>query len=808
MLRNPPDILITTPESLYLMLTSQAREILRRRRDRDRRRDPRRRATKRGAHLALTLERLERRCATDAAALQRIGLSATQRPLEEIARFLGGDAPRAATGHDRRRRRRASRSTSRSTSRSRTWRELGEILPTRATQPRSAPAAGAATARTARSGRRSTRGCSSWSASTRSTIVFVNSRRLRRAAGAARSTSCAGEDGDASERAHHGSLAREERLEIEERLKAGRAALRSSRPRSLELGIDMGAVDLVIQVESPQSVARGLQRIGRAGHQRRRASRKGGIFPKFRGDLLECAVVAQRDARRARSRRRVIPRNPLDVLAQQIVAMAADWTSGRSTTCYALVRRAAPFAELSREQLEGVLDMLAGRYPSDEFAELRPRIVWDRVDGHGPRPQGRARSSRSPTRGTIPDRGLLRRLPAATAARASASSTRRWSSRRAPGETFLLGASTWRIEEITRDRVIVTPAPGEPGQDAVLEGRRRRAGRSSSAGRSARSRASCGRPRRRRPSALAARATTSTSCAADEPARLPARAAARPPASCPTTARSWSSASATRSATGGLCVLSPFGGRVHAAVGAGARGAASRERARARGRGDLVATTASSSACPTPTRPPARRRCCCSTPTRSRTWSSASSAARRCSRARFRENAARALLLPRRRPGQAHAALAAAPSAQPTCSQVAARYGCVPDHARDLPRVPARRVRPAGAARAAARRSRARELRWSTVETPTRVAVRRVAAVRLRRHLHVRGRRAAAERRARRWRSTATCCASCSARRSCASCSTPSALAELELELQRLTERARATTADAAARPAAARSAT
>ncbi len=257
-------------------------------------------------------------------------------------------------------------------------------------------------------------------------------------------------------RAHHGSLAHEERTIVEELLKSGKLPCLVA-TSSLELGIDMGAVDLVIQVESPKSVARGLQRVGRAGHQLGEVS-KGRIFPKFRADLLECAVVAQR-MRRGEIEETVIPRNPLDVLAQQVVSMVADseWTVDDIER---VVTASEPFAELSREQLENVLDMLDGRYPSERFAELRPRLVWDRTAGTVRGRKG-ARQLAVTNAGTIPDRGLYGvHLPDG---RRVGELDEEMVYEARPGQTFLLGATTWRIEDITRDRVIVTPAPGVPG---------------------------------------------------------------------------------------------------------------------------------------------------------------------------------------------------------------------------------------------------------------------------------------------------------------------------------------------------------
>ncbi|HYU60375.1 MAG TPA: helicase-related protein, partial [Solirubrobacterales bacterium] len=258
-------------------------------------------------------------------------------------------------------------------------------------------------------------------------------------------------------RAHHGSIAREQRLEIEELLKRGDIPCLIA-TSSLELGIDMGAVDLVIQVESPKSVARGLQRIGRAGHELGAVS-KGRIFPKFRADLLESAVVAER-MKAGAIEETVIPRNPLDVLAQQIVAICAD-EEITVDDLHELVRGAYPFADLSRTQLENVLDMLAGRYPSDEFAELRPRIIWDRTGGVVRGRQG-ARRLAVTNAGTIPDRGLFGVHLVDGGGRVGELDEEMVYEARA-GQTFLLGASTWRIEEITRDRVLVSPAPGVPG---------------------------------------------------------------------------------------------------------------------------------------------------------------------------------------------------------------------------------------------------------------------------------------------------------------------------------------------------------
>ncbi|HVY79145.1 MAG TPA: DEAD/DEAH box helicase [Solirubrobacterales bacterium] len=483
MRRKPPDILITTPESLYLMLSSGAREIL---------------TTveavivdeihavaqsKRGAHLALTLERLEHLVGASEEgsaeqqrggsgdpspdALQRIGLSATQRPLERIAQFLVGP-------------KRACEIVDAGIAKEL---DLEIVVPVEDMAEPGAPAFPSEDGNPA-DGEPLAHVRSIWPAiypellklvqEHTSTIVFVNNRRgaerlakrlneLANGEGEQElpATEHAGNskvDGEAVEiaRAHHGSLSHEERTVVEEMLKSGQLPCLVA-TSSLELGIDMGAVDLVIQVESPKSVSRGLQRVGRAGHSLGEVSR-GRIFPKFRADLLECAVVARR-MREGAIEETVIPQNPLDVLAQQLVAMAAldEWEVDEVER---LVTAAEPFRELSREQLENVLDMLDGRYPSDRFAELRPRIVWDRAEGtmHG---RKGARSLVVTNAGTIPDRGLYGvHLPDG---RRVGELDEEMVYEARPGQTFLLGATTWRIEDITRDRVIVSPAPGVPG---------------------------------------------------------------------------------------------------------------------------------------------------------------------------------------------------------------------------------------------------------------------------------------------------------------------------------------------------------
>ncbi len=513
MAKTPPDILITTPESLYLMLSPQVREIL---------------ATteavivdeihavaqtKRGAHLALTLERLDDLVARGvdgesppsrtggsvedspsapraAAGVQRIGLSATQRPLERIAKFLVGP-------------KRECRIVDAGT---RKELDLEIVVPVEDMADPGAPAYPSEDGVPPSEIEPSAHIRSIWPAiypklgelvqEHTSTIIFVNNRRaaerlakrLNELANGEgenelpatehaghRNGRSEGVGGDPEEppdrdggspptpspyveiaRAHHGSLSHEERTVVEEMLKSGELPCLVA-TSSLELGIDMGAVDLVIQVESPKSVTRGLQRIGRAGHGLGETS-KGRIFPKYRGDLLECAVVARR-MREGEIEETTIPQNPLDVLAQHLVSMAAldEW---EVDAVEALVTATESFHELSREQLENVLDMLDGRYPSDRFAELRPRIVWDRTQGmmHG---RKGARQLVVTNAGTIPDRGLYGvHLPDG---RRVGELDEEMVYEARPGQVFLLGSSSWRIEEITRDRVIVIPAPGAPG---------------------------------------------------------------------------------------------------------------------------------------------------------------------------------------------------------------------------------------------------------------------------------------------------------------------------------------------------------
>jgi ATP-dependent Lhr-like helicase len=472
--RRPTDILITTPESLFLLLTSAAREALRGIETvivdevhavAD---------TKRGAHLAVSLDRLDELLERPA---QRIGLSATVRPIEEVATYLAGGRPVRIV---------APPST-------KEW-DLSVVVPVEDMSELGQPTGeleGSAAGNQPRT--------SIWPAveervldlvqAHRSTIVFANSRRLaerltsrlnelayERATGetvppgtnAAALMAQAGSGGGVPEgiqpvaAAHHGSVSREQRAIVEEALKSGRlpAVVATS---SLELGIDMGAVDLVIQVESPPTVASGLQRVGRAGHQVGAVSR-GVIFPKYRGDLVQSALVAERMKAGAIESIRYL-RNPLDVLAQQIVAMVSE--RPRTVDEVATVmRRSAAFSSLPDSALHAVLDMLAGRYPSDAFAELRPRLTWDRVTDTLTARAGAQRLAVT-SGGTIPDRGLFGVFlvgAEGTGGRRVGELDEEMVYESRVGDVFLLGSSSWRIQEITHDRVLVTPAPGQPGK--------------------------------------------------------------------------------------------------------------------------------------------------------------------------------------------------------------------------------------------------------------------------------------------------------------------------------------------------------
>ncbi len=586
--RHPADILITTPESLYLLLTSQAAEALRTVEtvivDEIHALVP----TKRGAHLALTLERLE---ALTARPLQRIGLSATQRPLEEVARFLGGmEVQGAREQGSEGARKQGTGIREQGTERDENeglqdlvadaaeYSAVDSLLP-RSLAPSLPDVAEATSLRyrpvtivnaaarkqlklrievpvedMARLGEmeeipsgpasQTPRRVSIWNAihprlleiirERNSTILFVNARQTaERLAGALNDLA-----GEPIARAHHGSLAAAQRTVIEEQLKAGqiRALCATS---TLELGIDMGAVDLVIQIESPPSVASGMQRIGRAGHHVDAVS-EGILFPKYRADLVACAAVT-RAMHEGHIESTRFPRNPLDVLCQQLVAIVAsagnkgkrdrgnkkakskgashssggaaggpgreqgskkalqheayepNLFSESSTTAqslvpsplvpqslatevsvdylFNLVRRAAPFGSLSRTAFEGVLDLLSGRYPSDEFGELRPRLTWDRVRNVVSARDGAARLAIL-NAGTIPDRGLYGVFLAFTEGKSVrvGELDEEMVFESHPNETFILGASTWRIVDITHDRVLVTPAPGEPGKMPFWKG--------------------------------------------------------------------------------------------------------------------------------------------------------------------------------------------------------------------------------------------------------------------------------------------------------------------------------------------------
>ena len=450
----PPDIFITTPESLFLILTSSARSSL---------------AgvqtviideihaiagSKRGAHLALSLERLDALLPTPA---QRIGLSATVRPIEAIASFLGGSRPVTVVNPP-----------------SEKTVEINVVVPVEDMSELGAPQQefeGSAAADPRRN--------SIWPhveeqiidlvSQHQTSIVFANSRRLaERLTGRLNEMwherSLDSQDAESAPRAdiaraHHGSVSKEQRAIIEDDLKSGRlkAVVATS---SLELGIDMGAVDLVIQVESPPSVASGMQRIGRAGHQVGGIS-KGVVFPKFRGDLVQSALVAER-MQAGKIEAVSIPRNPLDVLAQHLVSMTAmdTWDVGAALE---LIQRAAPFTSLPPAAFDAVLDMLSGRYPSDEFAELRPRLVWDRVNGTLTGRPGAQRLAVT-SGGTIPDRGLFSVFLVGEKGSRVGELDEEMVYESRVGDVFSLGASSWRIEEITHDRVLVSPAPGQPGR--------------------------------------------------------------------------------------------------------------------------------------------------------------------------------------------------------------------------------------------------------------------------------------------------------------------------------------------------------
>lgn len=464
--RRPPDILITTPESLFLLLTSSAREALRGVETVIVDEVHAVAATKRGAHLALSLERLDTLLPRPA---QRVGLSATVRPVEEVATFLGGAAPVTVVQPP------AAKTIEVSVQVPvEDMTDLATADPDDPTAPRAPSIWPALEQRVYELVR-----------AHRSTIVFTNARRgaerlcarlnelaaqtpppERMPAEIMAQSDAAGGAPPVLARAHHGSVSKEERKQIEEALKSGRlpAVVATS---SLELGIDMGAVDLVVQVEAPPSVAAGLQRVGRAGHQVGAVS-TGVVFPKHRGDLLSCAVVAERMTAGQIEEIRY-PRNPLDVLAQQVVAMVAmdPWPVAELAT---VVRRAAPFAELPDSAFYGVLDMLSGRYPSTAFAELRPRLVWDRDTDLLTARRGAQRLAVT-SGGTIPDRGLFGVFLAGADRPVRVGELDEemvYESR--VGDVFLLGSTSWRIEDITPDRVLVSPAPGQAARMPFWKG--------------------------------------------------------------------------------------------------------------------------------------------------------------------------------------------------------------------------------------------------------------------------------------------------------------------------------------------------
>ncbi|GAD34903.1 Lhr-like helicase [Microbacterium sp. TS-1] len=511
----PPDILITTPESLYLMLTSQASETLRGVHTVIVDEVHAVAATKRGAHLAVSLERLDALLEKPA---QRIGLSATVRPIDEVARFLGGAAPVEIVAP------KASKAF-----------DLNVVVPIPdMLHPPAPPGAEDAGAASAPGGRddgdddgEDDDGDGAWYRAPqatevtgsvwphveeaivdrilqhRSTIVFSNSRRLaerltgrlneiyterlggdlpepavpagmwahgaeapggaKAASGGANGGAQAGASAGAEPvlaKAHHGSVSKEQRAQVEDELKSGvlRCVVATS---SLELGIDMGAVDLVIQVEAPPSAASGLQRVGRAGHQVGEVSRAA-LFPKHRGDVLHTAVVTERMLA-GKIEAIAVPQNPLDILAQQTIAACATGTI-EVEAWFETVRRSAPFRTLPRSAYEATLDLLAGRFPSDEFAELRPRLVWDRDQGTLTGRPGAQRIAVT-SGGTIPDRGLFGVFVAGESRNARVGELDEemvYESR--VNDVFTLGTTSWRIVEITHDRVNVVPAFGQPGK--------------------------------------------------------------------------------------------------------------------------------------------------------------------------------------------------------------------------------------------------------------------------------------------------------------------------------------------------------
>ena len=479
--RTPPDILITTPESLFLLLTSAARESLRGVETVIIDEVHAVAATKRGAHLALSLERLDALLGRPA---QRVGLSATVRPIDETARFLGGahdveivqppstktievTVAGAGRGHDP-----ARRGARR-----------------RPGRPGRRPAHAVDLARRRGAGARPDPGAQVHDRvhqlAARGRAALRPDQRAGRRAGdpAERSPAPAPDPRDAGRghgagRRHRGRAAGgrprppRQRLPRGAQADRGGAQVRAGCPAvvatsSLELGIDMGAVDLVVQIEAPPSVSAGLQRIGRAGHQVGAVSR-GVVFPKHRGDLVSCAVVAERMGEGAIEELRY-PRNPLDVLAQQIVAMVA-LDAWQVDELAALVRRAAPFAELPDSALHAVLDMLSGRYPSTAFAELRPRLVWDRTTDELTGRPGAQRLAVT-SGGTIPDRGMFGVFLAGSekASRVGELDEEMVYESRV-GDVFLLGSTLVADRGHHPRPGAGLPRAGRPGPDAVLEG--------------------------------------------------------------------------------------------------------------------------------------------------------------------------------------------------------------------------------------------------------------------------------------------------------------------------------------------------
>ena len=743
MRRTPPDILITTPESLYLMLTSQAREMLRRVEAVIVDEIHAVASTKRGAHLALTLERL--------AALSEPARPAAHRP---VARRRSRSRRSGASSSARGARAgsstpaSASRWTSRSTCRSSRW---------------SSPTSRRRADRSTRShGGEATRR-SIWPAiypellelvrEHRSTIIFVNNRR-----GAERLALRLNELGRArrSPRAHHGSLAREERTVVEELLKAGDLPCLVA-TSSLELGIDMGAVDLVLQVESPKSVARGLQRIGRAGH---------GVGERPRAGSSPSSAPTCSSARSSRGCMRegeieptVVPRNPLDVLAQQIVAIGRRGPEPVGVDeLYALVTRTHSYAELrataarerarharralpvGRVRRAAPADRLGPRRRDDPRAQGRPP-AGDRQRRHDPRPR--------PVLGHAARRAPRRRARRGDGLRGAAGPD-------LPARRLDVAHRGDRPRP--RDR---HARAGRARRGAVLEGRRRRAARRSSARRSARSRA--GRSTRRRDARARLRPRRARGA---QPARLPARAAgrhARDPSDRTIVIERF------RDEIGDwrLCVLSPVRRPRPRRLGAGAVGAPDPRASSASSPTRSGPTTGSSSTCPTPTSRPGAELVADRARRGRGAASSPSSASSALFGARFRENAAPRAADPARLPGQAHAAVAAAPEVPvPARGRQALRR--LPDHPRDLPRVPARRARPARPARAADAACTAASCRWSrSRRRPPRRSPRRCCST-TSPPTCTRATRPTPSAAPPRCRSTATCCASCSARRSCA----------------------------------------